>query len=125
MSDPLTIARAAWGDALPDWVALLAEECARSTQNKVAARLGRSAALVSAVLRSKYKGDMSAVEDVVRGRFMDATVHCPADGVISTATCRDWMAKARTYSNETGERVRMRRACLACARFRKEAPDAL
>ncbi|NTT88527.1 hypothetical protein [Tabrizicola fusiformis] len=124
MSDPLTIARAAWGDALPDWVKLLAEECARSSQNKVAVRLGRSAALVSAVLRHKYKGDMGAVEDVVRGRFMDATVLCPATGVISTAACRDWMAKAKTYSNETSERVRMHRACRACPRYRKEATDA-
>ena len=121
MSDPLTIARAAWGEALPEWVRLLAEECARSSQNKVAARLGRSAALVSAVLRCKYKGDMDAVEDVVRGRFMRATVQCPALGEVSTAICRDWMALAKTYTNANSERVRMYRACRSCPRLKKEA----
>lgn len=125
MSDPVTIARAAWGETLPDWVQLLAEECARSSQNKVAARLGRSAALVSAVLHSKYRGDMDAVEDVVRGRFMNATVQCPARGEISTAICRDWMALAKTYSNETSDRVRMRQSCLVCSRYLKEASDGI
>lgn len=122
MSDPINIARAAWGADIPDWVQRLAQECASSSQNKVAVHLGRSAALVSNVLRGKYKGDMGAVEDVVRGRFMRATVLCPALGEISTATCRDWMALSRSYGNETSERVRMYRACRACPRMKKEAP---
>lgn len=120
MNDPVSISRAAWGDAIPDWVARLAKECAASSQNKVASRLGRSAALVSNVLRKKYQGDMAAVEDVVRGRFMAATVGCPALGEISTAVCRDWMLLARTYSNANSERVRMFRACRSCARMKKE-----
>lgn len=117
MSDPVTIARGAWGEAIPDWVLRLAEECAASSQSKVAARLGRSAALVSNVLRAKYPGDMAAVEDMVRGRFMARTVTCPALGEISSATCRDWMGLARTYGNETSERVRMYRACRTCPRM--------
>ena len=51
MTTPLDIAREAWGDSLPGWVERLARECEASTQNKVATRLGRSASLVSAVLR--------------------------------------------------------------------------
>lgn len=118
---PLDIARAAWGDALPDWVKLLADECGRSSQNKVAKRLNRSASLVSAVLRAKYTGDMGAVEDVVRGVYMSLTVQCPALGEISSADCRDWMAKSRSFSNENSERVRMFRACRGCPRMQKEA----
>lgn len=121
MSDPVSIAQDAWGEALPDWVLRLAEECAASSQNKVASRLGRSAALVSNVLRRKYQGDMAAVEDVVRGRFMRATVQCPALGEVSTAVCRDWMALAKTYNNANSERVRMYRACRSCPRMKKEA----
>ncbi|WP_226341230.1 hypothetical protein [Gemmobacter serpentinus] len=108
---------------MPDYVRCLADECALTSQNKVALRLGRSAALVSCVLRNKYKGDMAAVEDLVRGQFMSATIRCPALGEISTAVCRGWMTLAKTYSNETSERVRMNRACRACAR-NKVTPQA-
>ena len=51
MSGPLDIARDAWGDALPDWVETLAIECGKSSQNKVAKRIDRSATLISRVLR--------------------------------------------------------------------------
>jgi hypothetical protein len=99
----------------------LAEECAGSSQGKVAGKLGRSPALVSHVLRGNYKGDMAAVEDVVRGKLMRATIQCPALGELSTASCRDWMALSRNYSNENSERVRMYRACRRCPRMTKEA----
>jgi len=121
VSDPLAVARAAWGADLPDWVLRLAEECAQTSQSRVAAHLGRSAALVSNVLRRKYPGDMEAVEDLVRGRYMRATVRCPALGEISTATCRDWIALSRTYANTNSERVRMCNACRRCPRNRKES----
>lgn len=110
---------ASWGEAPPDWVLRLAEECDRTSQSKVAARINRSAALVSTVLRKKYAGDMEAVEEVVRGVYLGGTVLCPALGTISTALCRDWMQLARSYSNQTSERVRMYRACRACPRFTK------
>jgi len=121
MSDPVVIARAAWGDAIPDWVVRLAEECRSTSQNKVAARMNRSAALVSNVIRAKYTGDMAAVEDLVRGLFFAATVRCPALGEISTASCRDWMRSASRFSNINSERVRMFRACNRCPRMKKDA----
>lgn len=116
---PLDIARAAWGDAIPDWVIMLAEECAKSSQNKVARRMNRSASLVSCVLHAKYPGDMVAVEEVVRGIFMSQTAECPVLGEISTAECRDWMVKARTFSTENSLRPRMFRACRNCPRNEK------
>jgi len=121
VSGPVTIARGAWGEAIPDWVLRLAEECAASSQNKVAARMNRSASLVSAVLRRKYSGDMDAVEEIVRGLFFSKTVDCPALGEISTAACRNWMQLARSFSNINSERVRMYRACRSCPRMKKEA----
>lgn len=119
MSDPVETAREHWGKDLPDWVALLADRCAETSQNKVAKRLNRSAALVSAVLRNRYEGDMQAVEEVVRGVFELATVVCPALGEVQTNLCRDWQMKAAKYSNENSERVRMYRACHRCPRFSK------
>lgn len=67
MSGPVETAAKAWGDAMPDWVAALARECAATSQNKVAARLGRSAALVSQVLRNNYKADLAGAKVVLVG----------------------------------------------------------
>lgn len=121
MTGPVAIARAAWGEEITDWIQRLAEECEATSQNKVAARMGRSASLVSAVLRRKYSGDMTAVEEIVRGLFFSRTVACPGLGEISTATCRTWMRAAAHFSNVNSERVRMYRACRSCPRMKKEA----
>ena len=67
MNGPVDIARDAWGDDLPDWVLALAQACALTSQNRVAEDLGRSASLVSTVLRKKYPGNMEAIEERVRG----------------------------------------------------------
>jgi len=114
---PMDVVHANWGDAPPDWIQRLAEECTSTTQNKVAARLGRSASLVSAVLRGKYTGDMRAVEDLVRGRLMRETFVCPALGNISSGNCLDWRAQAKAFSNENSEARRMYRACRSCPRY--------
>lgn len=118
MSGPVEIAREAWGDDLPDWVAALARECAATSQSKVAARLGRSAALVSQVLRRKYAADLAGVEQVFRGVFEHLTVECPSLGTIPANVCRDWQLKAVRFVNVNSERVRMYRACNSCPRFK-------
>ncbi|MBN7785164.1 hypothetical protein JYP51_09555 [Ponticoccus gilvus] len=120
MSGPLETARAAWGQDLPDWVERLAVECAASSQNRVAARLRRSPSMVSGVLRNRYKGDMTAIEDLVRGVFERQRVACPVLGEIRRDVCRDWRAKSQTYSNVNSTRQRMFRACNACPRNRKD-----
>ncbi|SDF70816.1 hypothetical protein PUH89_12855 [Rhodobacter capsulatus] len=120
MSGPVETAREHWGADMPDWVSLLAAQCAKSSQNKVAKRLNRSAALVSAVLRNRYEGDMGAVEEVVRGVFELATVSCPAQGELQTNICRDFQLAARKYSDINSEMIRMYRACNSCPRYRAE-----
>jgi len=117
MSNPVEIAKASWGAGLPDWIAALAEECLLSSQNKVAARLGRSAALVSLVLRAKYTGDYEAVEEVFKGVFQAATVDCPALGNLPSHECIEWRKKARRFGNANMLRVQMFRACNKCPRF--------
>lgn len=115
---PLDIARAHWGDDMPDWVRALADACTATSQNKVAARLGRSAALVSTVLRRRYTGNMLAVEQLVRGVFLAETVECPSLGTLPMHECNSWRDKARVIANTNSLRARMRRACHRCARFR-------
>lgn len=118
-ADFVDTARAAWGDPLPDWIAALAAACAASTQRQVAEQLGRSAGLVSQVLRNKYPGDMAAVEEAVRGAFMHAVVACPALGPIPPRSCEEWRRAAAEFQNTNPTRVRMYRACHRCPRFRK------
>lgn len=120
MSGSIDTARAAWGEECPDWVMTLATACAETSQNKVATQINRSASLVSAVLSKKYKGDMVAVEEVVRGVFESAMVTCPVLGEIASNACRDWQLKARSFLPVTSERVSMYHACNRCSRCRKE-----
>lgn len=120
MSGIVDKARMAWGDDCPDWVVTLATACDETSQNKVAVQINRSASLVSAVLSGKYRGDMTAVEEVVRGVFEAATVECPELGTIPSNICRDWQLKSRSFVNVNSQRVRMYRACNRCSRCRKE-----
>lgn len=82
--------------------------------------LDRSGALVNQVLKNKYKGDLSAVEDVVRGVFMNGTINCPALGAIPSHECHNWRKKSRQPAQSNMLRVRMFRACTHCPRNRKE-----
>lgn len=122
MTGPVAKARAAWGKdgrVIPDWVEGLAHQCATTSQNKVAARMNRSASLVSAVLGGTYRGSLEAVEEVYRGVFEKAVTDCPALGTIPANDCRDWQLKAVKFVNVNSERVRMYRACHSCPRFRR------
>lgn len=82
-------AREAFGEALPDWVETLATEANRTSATAAAKRIGYSVAVVSAVCRGHYKGDLSAVEAKVRGVFMGEEVDCPALGEIGRDYCLD------------------------------------
>ncbi|WP_323763302.1 hypothetical protein [Marinovum sp.] len=113
-SDPLAKARAAWGADMPDWVALLASACAGASQNQVAKRLGVSATLVSNVLGAKYTGDMTRVEDIVRGAYARLVTDCPALGELPTDICRKWRRKARKLNSANSLNVTMFRACNRC-----------
>lgn len=114
---PLETARAAWGPDVPDWIVRLATECGRSSQNKVAAALDRSATMISQVLAKKYPGDLAALEDRVRGIYMDQTVECPALGDLPTQECQDWRALAKEFVLVNPRRAQMYRACNKCPRF--------
>lgn len=124
MSDLLESVREAWEGQQPDWIEALARACAAASQAKVAKELGRSGALVSQVLRARYPGDLAAVEDLVRGRYMNGTVPCPAQGELPTHLCRLWRDRSRTFSGHNAEWVRMHRACTRCPRNRKEPQNA-
>ena len=123
MSAPLDIAQEAWGDALPEWVAALAVECAAASQNKVAGRLGVSASMISQVLRRKYQADLTPLEERFMGVFRHARVDCPALGLMPLNECRSWREKSRTFAAGNPLRLRMYRACAGCPRNKTEPVD--
>lgn len=80
-------ARLYWGDNLPDWIRILAEECDKTSQGKVAARIKYSKATISLVLKNDYKGTIAAVEERIRAVLMNSTHECPVFGEILTRDC--------------------------------------
>lgn len=103
-------ARAAWGKAMPDWIAALAEVCDRhGTQRAVAALLDVSPALVSLALANKHHARLDYIKARVEARLMINTLPCPARGMISRRDCEREQARPLITTNP--ERVRLYRAC--------------
>lgn len=115
----MQIAREAWGD-VPDWVEAIVVECDRTSQGKVAKRMGRSPSVVSQVIRNVYNGAMPAIEDRARAVFCETQQKCPALGWISSADCLGWRDQAAELTSSSPIRVRMFRACNACPVYTKE-----
>lgn len=116
------VAQAAWGEATPDWVRILAEEVDRTTQTATAKRLGYSSSVVSQTLGKSYAGDLSSVEQAVRGALMGATVECPVLGEIGRDMCLD--EQRMPAAATSAMRMQLWRACRAgCphSKFRSEA----
>lgn len=100
---------AAWGEAPPEWVALLAEECDRTSQKKVAEQIRYSTAVVNQVLKNRYTGDLTAVEKAVRGAYLNATVACPVLGDLQLNRCLQH--QRQRFSATNAMRVRLYRSC--------------
>ncbi len=114
----------AWGGTAPDWVGELAAMAQVQGLNACASRLGYSPAVISQTIGNKYRGDLSKVEDKVRGALMGATVVCPVLGEIGRDACLTWQGKPRAVTNAI--RTRVYRACRSgCAHSRlKGSSDA-
>lgn len=106
--DLVARARDAWGEP-PEWVVELAEACMRTSQRQVAARIGYSSSVLSQTISRTYAGDMSLVEERVRGALLQVTVACPMVGEMGRNVCLDWQKKP--FAATSGNRVKMYRAC--------------
>lgn len=114
-------ARAAWGEAMPDWVAALADAADATSQAQVADRLGYSAAVVSCVLRDRYAGDLASVRQAVEGALMRASVDCPVLGELRADRCLAEQRKPLSASSP--QRVRLWRACRSCQHARAQRQE--
>ena len=106
-------------DPTADWIQVLTQECERTSQAKVAERIGVSGAVVNQVLRGRYKGRLDRVEARVRGEFMREVVACPVLGEISTRQCQD--EQRRPFMTTNWMRGAVYRACRdGCPNYRGE-----
>lgn len=114
---PLEVARATWGEPLPDWIEALALACVASSQSKVAAKLDRTGGMISQLLNNKYPASTANIEERVRGVYLDGQVICPSLGPLAVNLCQDWRIKAKDFQVGNPMRIRMFRACSRCPRF--------
>lgn len=108
-------ARKSWQGRLlgaPEWVLALAEACDKSSQGKVAQRLGISSAVVNQAIGNSYKGRLDRIESRVRGELMKEVVACPVLGEISTRDCLDHQGRKFRATNPL--RVRLAQTCPTC-----------
>jgi hypothetical protein len=96
----LANAREAYGDALPDWVEVLAKEADRTSGAATAKRIGYSGSVVTSVCKGAYGGDLGSVEAKVRGAFMGSVVNCPIMGEIPRDRCMNEQAKRHIGTSE-------------------------
>lgn len=109
MSAPQKALASAWGAEAPEWIQVLASECARSSQATVGQRIGYSASTVNQVLKRTYQGNLRNVRAKVEGAFMGRTVECPVLGRLNQDACIDH--QARPFAATNSQRVRLYRAC--------------
>ena len=101
---------AAWGDAAPDWLLVLADECDRTNQARAAERIKYSGGVVSQLLSNKAeKYDLAKIEKMVRGALMGTTVECPALQEIPLDQCL-W-EQAQPKSSASAQRNEIWLAC--------------
>lgn len=110
--DAVAKARAAWGNAIPREIVVLAEACRAQTSRAVAKRLGYSDAVISHVLARKYPGDVGKVFATIRGALMGETVICPILDEIGRDRCLEEQGRPFAATNST--RARLYHACRTC-----------
>lgn len=107
------VARKCWGEAAPEWVIVLAENCDGKSQASTARQLGVSGAMISQVLRNIYPGRLDKIEARVMGELMNESVGCPVLGEITKRRCVDEQRK-NVAAPKNAVRIELRRACPRC-----------
>lgn len=103
----------------PDWLTILREQAARTSQAAVTARLREASgngypshAVVSQALSGKYKGRLDRLQALVEGVWGGAVVACPVLGDIGRDAC-DRHQRA-PFLPTNGARIELFRACQTC-----------
>lgn len=92
-----------------NWLDALRRECEKSSQERIARRLGVSAAVINQALKGKYKGNIDRIQALVEGAFMGATVDCPMIGEMPRDRCIEH--QGRPFAATNPARVQLYHAC--------------
>jgi len=106
MSEKLT---AAWGETPAPWMVALAAAADDRGAKLVAASIGYSPSLISAVVNGSYNGSLQHVEKAVREALMRGVVGCPVMGEITGEKCASLQRRKLAATNP--QAVRLFRAC--------------
>ena len=105
------------------WLKALRDERTRTSQARVAERLGISEATVSQVLSGTYKASTERIERRVRGELLGEQVECPVLMEISVRLCQDVQERPRgSGSNPTYQQCYV--ACRGLGRWESKGPCA-
>lgn len=109
----LQTAKQYWGDNLPDWIEVLASEADKTSQNKIAKKIGKSSAAISQVLKNTYPGTIENIEAAVRANLMNGSHECPVFGTILIRECIENQSRPFTSSGNPAK-IRLFKACRNC-----------
>ncbi|MFQ5533446.1 MAG: hypothetical protein ACE5EM_01300 [Sphingomonadales bacterium] len=111
--DHLQKARAAWSEALPDWIDALARAANEKGLRGASRATGVSKAAISQVLANKYGARLDRLERVVRLTLLPGEVDCPALATtIATPQCLAHQRRGTSSLNPI--HVRLSRTCPTC-----------
>ena len=100
------------------WIQVLAAECEKASQAKVAKALRKSSGdgfpsptVINQVLKNKYPGRTDRLQALVEGMYMSVTVQCPVVGEIPSDQCIEYQSRPYAATNPT--RIKLYQACRA------------
>lgn len=102
-----------WGENLPDWIEVLANEADKSSQNKIAQKIGKSSAAISQILKNAYPGTIENIEAAVRANLMNGSHDCPVFGTILIRECTN-NQRRQFPSSGNPVTIRIFKACRNC-----------
>ena len=99
----------------------LRDICAQQSQRAVAEAMGYSPAVINLVLKGKYTGDLTAIEQAFKGAFQAACVTCPILGAIPAHRCLSIQRQPFAATNH--QRVLLFKACKTCINRKGKSND--
>jgi DNA-binding transcriptional regulator YdaS (Cro superfamily) len=103
-----------------DWLAVLRAQVQRTSQTRMALKLGVSTSVVSQVLSGTYKANTLRLERRVRGVLMGEGVECPVLWDLPMQACQDLQERRGSLSNEHQQQAWF--CCRGAGRFEDRGP---
>ena len=94
-----------------NWLMALKTACADTSQAAVARRLGVSPSTINQVLKGVYKGNVSRIQTLIEGCYLQHTVPCPIAGDIPKQKCLEHQTRDPRMATVNPLYSRLYRAC--------------